>query len=451
MKILFPKSLCLALGLACLPALAVAQSYLPLPETTAPVYRPVSSYYAQNATGSSLINHVGEPPVADVDEIPSPSDNVVTDASPYMPSPAASYGKSMGKGCGKGIGCCGGGCWYGGAYGMFLARDDEREMQISVYTTNERDAILSNLSADMETTAGNQLTIGRLLKCGTAAVELTYWEIDPSAQQYAVYDPDGIGVGSDLLTAFDFSTLNYDDGLGGSAAIGDWVDNAEVHQLRRNWDIENVELNFLHHTCCGTCGGIGGKSGKCGSCNRYEISLLAGFRHLRFDENFLFQADEADALIDGTSEEVRYLIDVENRLYGLQLGCRTDYYHGCRLGLHATGKFGLYANDIDHWSYIGGERGAAVVGAGPNAGRAFDIRSSKTEMTFMGELDLGASYQLSCRWRARAGYRVMAISGIALTGEQVPVYFQDIDGVANIDSECSLILHGGYAGLEYCF
>ena len=443
MKILFPKSLCLALGLACLPALAVAQSYLPLPETSAPVYRPVSSYYAQSTTtGSSLINHVAEPPVAEVNEVPSPSDSVV------MPSPAASYGKSVLKG-GKGClsGCCGKGhgCWYGGAYGIFLDRDNEREMQITVYNTNERDAILSNRSADMETTAGFEFTIGRLLNCGTSAMELTYWQVDPSLQRASVIDTNGAGTDPDLLASFDLSTLNYDDGLGGVASLDGWVDAAQVHQVTRNWDIRNLEVNFLHHTCCGTWGG-GKKCGTC--CGRYEVSLLAGFRHLRFDDYFLFEADEDDTLIDGTADEVRYLIDLENRLYGFQMGCRTDYYHNCRLGLHAAGKFGIYANDIDHWSFIGGERGAAVVGAGPNAGREFDIRSDKTEMTFMSELDLGVSYRLSCRWRATAGYRVIAISGVALTDEQVPVYFQDIDGVANIDSERSLILHGGYAGLE---
>ena len=443
MKILFPKSLCLALGLACLPALAVAQSYLPLPETTAPVYRPVSSYYADNTTGSSLIETVSTPPVAEVNEVPSPSDSVV------MPSPAASYGKSVMKG---GKGCCGGhcGCWYGGAYSMFLDRDNEREMQITVYNTNERDAILNNLSANMETTEGYQITIGRLLNCGTSAFEATYWEVDPNRQTASVVDPNALGVDPDLLSAFDLSTLNYDDGLGGVSSLDGWVDGAQVHQLSRNWDIRNIELNFLHHTCCGTCGHAGKCGSKCGSCcNRWEVSMLGGFRHFRFDENFLFQSDEADAVIDGSAEEVRYLIDLENRLYGCQLGCRADYYHGCKWGFHAAGKFGVYGNDIDHWSFIGGERGAAVVGAGPNAGRAFDIRSNKTEVSFLSELDLGVSYRFSCRWRAHAGYRVVAISGIALTEEQVPVYFQDIDGVANIDSESSLVLHGGYAGLEF--
>ncbi len=86
MKILFPKSLFLALGVVCLPALAVAQSYLPLPQTSAPVYRPVSGYYASNTTaGSSLISEVGAPPVVD-NSVPAPGQHVA------LPSPAKSYG-----------------------------------------------------------------------------------------------------------------------------------------------------------------------------------------------------------------------------------------------------------------------------------------------------------------------------------------------------------------------
>lgn len=464
MRIQFHQCLSFALGMCCLPALAAGQSYLPLPETGAPVYRPVSSSYYEAepdgaATGSSLISRMAEPPAPE-NTVPSPDDE--GDEAESASSTVA--GKACGKGCGLGH-CFGGcGCWYGGAYGIYFERDREREMQITVFDTNERDAILSNRSAEMDATWGGQFTIGRYLHCGTCAAEVTYWELDPDSEQATVLDPNDIATAPNLLTSFDLSTLNYDDGLGGGvSAIGDWFDGARAHRLTRDYEFRNLELNFIHHTCCGTCSGWGGLSkcgqakcgkgcaGKCGKancCRRYEISLLAGVRYLNFDENFLFESDDADTTFDGAAEEVRYSIDVDNQLLGFQLGCRGDYYCSHKLGLHLSSKFGIYGNDIEHHSFIGGSNGAAVVGAGPNAGRAFDIESEKTDVAFLGEMDLGASYCLGCHWRLRAGYRVIAISGIALTTEQVPVYFQDIDGVANIDSECSLVLHGGYAGVE---
>jgi hypothetical protein len=170
---------------------------------------------------------------------------------------------------------------------------------------------------------------------------------------------------------------------------------------------------------------------------------------LNFDDSFLFEADPTATTFDGSADEIRYSIDLENHLYGLQFGTRADYYHNGCLGFHAVGKMGLYLNDIDHHSFIGGANGAAVVGAGPNAGRAFDISAGKTDLAFIGELDAGVSYRWGHNWRARAGYRVIVLSQVAQAMDQIPVYFQDIDGVAATHSESSMYLHGGYAGIEF--
>ncbi len=453
MRVLMYKSLCVALGAICLPALAAADSYLPLPATSAPVYRPVSSYYdaqAPEATGSSLISQVGDPPTAEVDDVPSPSDNVA------MPSPAASYGKSVVKGscksskgcgtwggCGKGCGhTCGlgnllggRGCWYGGAYALYWDRANNDNVWTSVYDNAIGVGVLSTNHASMDWTVGGQVTVGRDLNCGTSAMEFTYWGLNPNAQEAWAY----AGVGANLLTSFDLSTLNYDDG-GGASSIDGWFDGASNHRIVRDYNFQNLELNFIHHTCCGT---------HC--CRQYNFSTIAGIRYLKFNESFLFSADETDNVYDGAANEVHYSVNVNNHLLGLQLGGRGEYYCTPCFALHSGVKAGAYANYIDHSSFIGGSNGAAVVGAGPNAGQLFDINSSKTNFAMLAELDLGASYQLSCRWRATAGYRLIALSGVALPGNQIPTNFADIGGVRNIDSECSLILHGGYAGLECNF
>lgn len=450
MRVLVYNSLCVALGVICLPALAAADSYLPLPATSAPVYRPVSSYYdaqAPEATGSSLISQVGDPPAVDADDVPSPSDEVA------MPSPAASYGKSVVKGgcksskgcgvwggCGKGCGSScglgnlygGKGCWYAGANVLYWDRDNEDTVWTSVYDNAIDVGILSSNHASMDWSVGGELTVGRYIHCGCAAVEVTYWGLNPDGEEAWAFTG-----ANNLLTAFDFSTLNYDDG-GGLGSADNWFDGASNHRVRRDWDFQNLELNFIHHTCCGT---------HC--CRQYNISTIAGVRYLNFGENFHFSADATDDVYDGAADEVHYAIDVDNHLLGLQIGGRGEYCYTPCFVLHSAAKVGVYANHIEHSSYVGGAGGAAVVGAGPNAGREFDIASSKTDFAMLAELDLGASYQLSCRWRATAGYRVIALSGVALPGDQVPTNFADIDGVRNIGSESSLILHGGYAGLEY--
>lgn len=460
MRIQFHKSLMLALGAYCAPALLMAQSYLPLPETSAPVYRPVSAnYYTSEPEGSALVSRMATPP-GEADEVPAPSDGTAIELPSDSYNDAVATTSKGGKGCGQkscGKGGCGGGmlgmgyldggdcgiggflgnacCWYGGVYAVCWDRDRERETQITVRSDNERDAILNNRSVAMEETLGYQLTIGRYICCGQAALEATWWAIDPDTQSATVLDPAGV---PSLQTSFDFSTLDYN-----AVALNTLVDGAAAHRVSRDYEFRNLELNLVHHTCCGEIGG-----GKCGG-NKYEVSLVGGLRYLNFDDNFLFEADPTDAAFD--ADVIRYNINLENHLYGLQFGTRADYYVTQSFGVHAVGKMGLYLNDIDHNSFIGGANGAAVVGAGPNAGREFDISAGKTDLAFIGELDLGVSYRWGHNWRARAGYRVIALSQVAQAMDQIPVYFQDIDGVAATHSESSMYLHGGYAGIEFNF
>ena len=52
---------------------------------------------------------------------------------------------------------------------------------------------------------------------------------------------------------------------------------------------------------------------------------------------------------------------------------------------------------------------------------------------------------------ARVGYRVVAITDIALADDQFPQYIVDVPEIAHIDGHGSLILHGAFAGLTYNF
>jgi hypothetical protein len=101
---------------------------------------------------------------------------------------------------------------------------------------------------------------------------------------------------------------------------------------------------------------------------------------------------------------------------------------------------------MQHYQAISGNNGVAVVGAGPNAGREYLINSSANRLAFIGEFDLGCKYHVTQRLRLTAGYRVVAISGVAHGMSQVFPRFAGIQDVEAIDSNGSLLLHGGYAG-----
>jgi hypothetical protein len=67
------------------------------------------------------------------------------------------------------------------------------------------------------------------------------------------------------------------------------------------------------------------------------------------------------------------------------------------------------------------------------------------------QIDVGVDWQLSRNWSARVGYRVVALTGVALADDQFPQYIVDMPEIAHIDSHSSLLLHGAFAGLTYNF
>ncbi len=338
--------------------------------------------------------------------------------------------------------------FYGGVYGLIMNRDAEDEVWLSFNADSEDLRLLGTHDAEMQWAGGFELVAGMFLNCNTA-IEVSYWGIFPSTQEANAYDQNGApadGTG-DLNTSLDLTTLNYNDG-GGASSINDWFDNAARHRLRREYEIHNAEINLVRIPGCCTPGSFCGIGGGCGV-TRYHF--LGGFRFLRFGEKFQFSTDETDNHYTGAADELHYNIDVDNNLFGFQLGSEAEYCFSNSLSFTAGAKFGAFINRINHESFIGGANGAAVVGAGPNAGREFNINSSKTDLSFLGEIRLAMNYNINCNWRATLGYRAVAISGIAHSADQIPTNFADIEGVRAINSSSSLLLHGGFAGLEYSY
>ncbi len=358
----------------------------------------------------------------------------------YADAMTAPYGGGCAT-CGSNPCECAGGCWYGGLGGLIMTRDGENEFQLSSRSDDFNATVLSTRFSEMNWAGGGEVYIGRYLgECW--AMEAGYWGLYPDAQQSLAFDADGTagnGIG-DLITSFDLTTLDFDDG-GGPGVVNDWFDGAEMHGLRREYEIHNVELNLRRLA-------IGSGCGSCAS-QRWRASWLVGVRFFRYDENFDYFSDLSNTVITGAPDEVHYTIDVTNDFIGGQVGGDVEYLVIPRLSLSLGTKFGLYDNHIDHRSRIGSSAGPATVGAGPNAGDVWDISSEKDDVAFMGEVALAMHYQISDRWSARLGYRALAVTGIAFPSAQVPNNFEDVYGVAQIDSNGSMILHGAFVGVEY--
>ena len=80
-----------------------------------------------------------------------------------------------------------------------------------------------------------------------------------------------------------------------------------------------------------------------------------------------------------------------------------------------------------------------------------DVTGSKVGFSMMGQLDVGMNYQFSPRWSVFGGYRAIAISRVALADNQIPFYVGAADEWTDVNANGDIILHGGFAGVQYRF
>lgn len=329
--------------------------------------------------------------------------------------------------CGPAV-CCP--SWYVGVNALILTRNHPRFAQISFDDTDLIGQVLSTDTGLSRWNAGPEVKVGWMLS-PLWALEFTYWGLYGDNVESVVYAANLVG---NLNSALDFSPLNI-----GFDNVNDLYDGAQAHRIRRDYDVNNFELNLIG----GRMPWFDGRT--------WRVSYLAGIRYLRFAEEFQYaSADTVPIFGADLDNEVYYDINVRNNLWGAQVGGRADWFWTERFSLYLGAKFGIYGNSMGHHSRIHNINGTAEVGPGnPLAGELFDISSGKTTTSFIGELDLGLSYQFTQHWSAVIGYRALAISGIAYATDQIPSNLADLPGVADIDCNAHLILHGGYAGAVY--
>lgn len=350
--------------------------------------------------------------------------------------------------CGGVAGCDTGGrlgaldCWFVSGSGLAMTRDDSNNVWLSYDLADIDSAILSSRHAEMDWAGGFEVHLGRYFNCGRNAIEGVYWGLFPADETADIWDVDTVG---GLGSSLNFDTLEYDDLTGnGPGAVADWYNNAARHSVTRWNQFHNVEINLLGNPGCFSC------QDTCCSSPRIQLGWLAGVRYFLFDHGFSFCTDETDYVFSGAVNELHYQVDVDNHLIGFQLGGAADFLITQRLRSFATLKFGLYGNHINHTSQVFGGAGHAYIN-NPGSeydGVAYNLNSYKNDVAFLGELNLGGSFQVSERVRLIGGYRAVAVTGVALDTEQIPQYFGDVAGVRNIDSNGSLILHGAFGGLE---
>ena len=351
---------------------------------------------------------------------------------------------------------CGGRCcssrWSVGFDGLLMSRDNENNYRFSYDGADETIQLTNARDANFDWARGFEVSVARRFNCGRNSLEAVYWRLFPHVGTTTTTDADTVGALNGILN---WDQLDYGlDPFLLPWTGDDFTNDSTVHMVQRENRIQNFEINLLtylggEYTCGhGICGGC---AAGCGS--RWSHDWLFGVRIFEFRDHLLFGAERAGGNYDFLFEddEIYYNIDVTNDLIGVQLGSSGAYAVSCRCSLDYNLKFGMYVNHISHTSEIGGSQGIATINNGPNLGVDFFVQNTKNDFAFLGEAKLGVSWQLSNCWSAKIGYRAIAVTGVALPTNQIYPDLRGIQDVREVDSNGSLILHGGYGRIEYQF
>jgi hypothetical protein len=312
------------------------------------------------------------------------------------------------------------------------------------------------------------------------AWEVAWWGLDEDDNQYTFvdtingslhgmknftniqFDRDGAGAGYGYLPVNPY--YGYD--LPNGPAVG--APTVLAQQVRNTFQAQNLEINVMRFPLCDACGMGGGCGGGydacgcdsnacgCGGCDCYSgFSSYGscGVRYFRTDEDFFYNSEFDDGTGhvyngwgSGDSFEICYDLQIENNLTGPQLGWTMNYCYGCKWNFFCNSTFGIFDNHITHRQRLWNTSGGTAIFQ--NTGQSYDIRNSKDNVAFLGELRVGGSYDITCNCRLVAAYRALGLTGVATPQGQFLNDPNSYESVAYINSCQSIIIHGLQTGVE---
>ena len=352
--------------------------------------------------------------------------------------PSCGCGMLSGYGCDQCFGCtyagygsgCGCSCcnpWYGYAGGLVMTRTQPNRYWTTYNQFSNPDQVLNTAQAKPGWDGGGEFTIGRCFGCDSS-VEATYWGVWNMCGSASISSLAATGAINELGTP-----LNTTVGgvmIGGQTADS-FFTNANQVCLKRDDQVNNVEVNFCFNPC--------GAEHCCGLTSTW----LAGFRYFRFDEDLLWTSVAANSTYgeDGGADQANLEVRCKNDLAGFQVGnCLNWRVCNCANIFLGT-KAGIYGNNACTTSSL--YSGSGVSG--------FCYSGHREDVAFIGQADLGLTYDFTCHWSATLGYRVVVASGIALADNQIPSYLAAQGDFEEVKTNGDLVLHGGFAGVQFCW
>jgi len=322
---------------------------------------------------------------------------------------------------------------------------------------NSQQTVMGSDAASQKWAGGFETGAAWIMPNCCNAIAVNYWGLFPSCQGASVNATDYPSGIQPILGNID--RLNYNDGTTTDTVFNRMTSSSGTQTICTMSSYNSVEVNFLGNTQAwgltpfgAGCGGCNGCA-PCGGCGpaRWQFGWLGGFRYFRFNDTFQMQSDGDDTIIGqtGDMDELTYGIQTTNSLLGLQMGGQAAWYLCDCFSLYGSGRFGAYNNYITSNQYVAGQGGDAFINAGSFNGTPYRFNSSRNALAGIGQIDLGARYQLGCHWSLYGGYRVVGLAGVATSVGQINQNFANPKTM--ICANEAILLHGAFLGAQYAW
>jgi hypothetical protein len=347
----------------------------------------------------------------------------------------ANPGCAVPDGCNADLNCCQCGCsWYASLTALIMGRSDGRGIWTS-YKDGDLTNQLTNTQFNMQWQCGGEIQFGRCFCCnGTPyAVEASFWT---GEDFYGTVDTTVPG--GHVSSPLDFTSLSFPGArsIAPTDDAGYWFDGAQEHRLVRRDEYDDVEINLIRQPLAWACD------------SAWDVGWSAGVRYFRFQDFLQFSSLSWMATDWNDAANVGYISDrITNNLIGLQCGFDLGYRVCRNVRLFLDPQVGVYDNYMD--ATFAAYTGAGVNAQGPYGN--YPVHSTCNGLAFLTQIDAGVDWQFARNWSARAGYRVVAVTGVGLADDQFPQYICDSLALRDVQHYSSVVLQGAFVGITYNF
>ncbi len=353
--------------------------------------------------------------------------------------------------------CPSGSRWYAGVDTLWLARDYPRN------TTLARTVVLDSNFRPVPLAGAPVVALGDVsdnaARPGVRA-RLGFWVTDDTAVEVGYFGAQRwTGVATVSVGDPPFANSPF---LGSAIIYGNKSFDTSI-TARYSSELHSAEANLRRRFDLGT----------------WTASTLGGFRYVNLSEELSLTGLQTFPQFPGGAPPASQTIAettrtaVSNNLFGAQIGAEVGRtWLNDRVGLFATGKVGIFANNANQYT----TNGASLLTGGGGTSTLAAGRGG-TDFASLYEGSIATTVRVTSRLSVRGGYQALFIQGLALaptqlaqTGTAIQRSSQLVPGSflpagvpvpapafpppgtgAGLTTNGSTLFHGPFAGLDFAF